>query len=270
MSTFSPSNTSTPAAPTAPLTEVLPVAPAAESLERVLPRVNLLPPEVSQRRRVRTTQKALVAGAVLALGVVGSAWAVEHHSVGSAQSDLDASIARGAQLQHQQAQYADAPKVVAELDAARTARRTALASDVAWYQYLDDLSRAAPDAVWLTSVSGNLTGAAAGATAATGTTAASGTTPATGDTTATAAATAGGNPLATSGIGALTLAGSALSYDDVAGYLDRLVTVSGVADPYLTTSTADDSSGRQVVTFSITAVVTADALSHHFDDEGAN
>jgi hypothetical protein len=227
------------------LTEALAAsAPAAMPLERAVVRVDLLPPEVGQRRRLRTVQKVLAGAVVAVLAAIGGAYTYEQHQVTAQQGLLDAAAFQGVQLQKTEAKYADAPRVIALAQSAASARSQAMATDVAWYAFLDDVSRATPQTAWLLTATATVTG--------------------------TGTATTAAAPLAPAdAIGTITLTGKALSYPDVATYLEGLATVKGFGEPYLTAAAADGSSSSPVITFSISGVLTADALTHRFD-QGAN
>lgn len=207
------------------------------------PRVNLLPPEVFARRAVRRVQRSGAAAAAGALVLVAAAWGVGSAQQGAEQERLDAANARVQALQAEQAKYAAAPEVIKQVELAKTARAQALGQDVAWYSYVDSLTRALPAGAWLAEVQTTLT--PAGAVATTGTPVSPGT-----------------------AIGSVSISAKSLTYEDVAAYLDALAGVPGVSGAYLTASTQDDATGTPVVTFSVTAEVTSDALSHRFDEQG--
>ena len=62
---------------------------------------------------------------------------------------MDVAQARAAQLQAQQAKYAEVPRLTGLIDTATTARQTAMAQDVLWYGFLSDLSLTTPKGVSL-------------------------------------------------------------------------------------------------------------------------
>lgn len=204
------------------------------------PRVNLLPTEVFARRAVRAVQRGAVAATAGVLLLVAVAWGVASAQTASEQERLDAANARVQALQAEQSQYADAPRIIKQVEAAEAARAQAMGQDVAWYSYVDSLTRALPAGAWLSEVQ-----------------------------TATApVAASGAAGTAASSIGSVSISAKSLNYEDVAAYLDALAALPGVADAYLTSSTQDDSTGTPVVTFSMTAQITADALSHRYDQDG--
>lgn len=225
-----------------------------------VPRVNLLPPEILEVRRFRRLQRQL-AGIVLAvvlLGAAAGAWA--QSGVLAARSDLTEVQAQTQDLMLQRARYAEVPKALAELDAARAAREGALRGDVLWYRFLGDLAVNTPSGTELTTVSVTMnttTGTAATGTAATGT-AATG-----------AASAAGAVPLTT--LGEVKVAGKALRFRDVAAWLETVTQVHGLAASNLQSVAREESSGTvgsagsADVSYNGSAVVTSAALSHRYD-----
>ena len=63
-----------------------------------LPRVNLLPPEIGERRNFRRIQYGLGAGVLSAVAVVAGAFLLASGGVASAQSELDVASAETARL----------------------------------------------------------------------------------------------------------------------------------------------------------------------------
>src|SRR5438309_5065827 len=67
----------------------------------VLPRVNLLPPEIHEAARFRRFQLAMAGAGVAAVAIVGFLGYSAHHGVSSAQGQLDAAKQQQSSLQHQ-------------------------------------------------------------------------------------------------------------------------------------------------------------------------
>lgn len=208
----------------------------------VVPRVNLLPPEVTAARALRRTQIGLGAALLVVLGAIAGVFLLSVQKADTAGENLAAEQARTSVLQAEQAEYARVPAVLAEVEAAQTARETAMGTDVLWYEYLDAIARTYPENVWL----GDLTAAVTATTAATAVSA---------------------DPLATPGIGTVSFTGSSLALPDVAAWLDVLAATTGFADPSLTSATRTELDGRVVVDFTSSATITDQALSHRFDRE---
>ena len=210
----------------------------------LVPRVNLLPPEILQARRFRRTQQVLagVLAATVVVAVGATVWAA--HDVSLAQDDLQAVAARTTALHAQELRYAEVPKVLAQVDAATSARQAALGEDVLWYRFLDDLAVATPQSVWLGSVTvSQNTGVVATTTDA----------------------------LTPSNRGTVTFSGTALHFPEVASWLSQVGAVHGLDASRLQTAARNgDVSGvtnakAGQVTFTSTVVITSDALSHRYD-----
>ena len=117
-----------------------------------LPRVNLMPREIGERRRFRQIQYGLGAGVAAAVGVVALGFVLASGSVGSAQEQVDAQAAETARLQAESAKYADVTKVYAQAAAAQALLTQAMGEEVKYSGLLSDLSLSVPDNVWLTSL----------------------------------------------------------------------------------------------------------------------
>ncbi|KQX66714.1 PilN domain-containing protein [Angustibacter sp. Root456] len=232
-------------------------------LQRVA-RVNLLPSEIEEARRLRRTQAGLAAGLGVVVLAVAGVYALQVQSKNHAADELAATKTDTVRLQAQQAKYADVPRTIAAIDAAETARSTAMANDVEWFRTLNNFSLTLPKNVWFTNVSLALSGsgstAAAPAAPTGGTTSAAPTTPAAPATPSSPAANA-----PATGIGVLTVQGSALDHPDVATWLDVLARQPGMSDAYFSTSARAKVGTKTIVNFVSTATITSDALSHRYD-----
>jgi Tfp pilus assembly protein PilN len=224
-------------------------------------RVNLLPSEIEEARRLRRTQAGLAAGLGVVVLAVAGVYALQVQSKNHAADELAATKADTVRLQAQQAKYADVPRTIAAIDAAETARSTAMANDVEWFRTLNNFSLTLPSNVWFTGVSLALNGT--GSSGAAPAAPAAGTTPATPATPATPSSPATNAPA--TGIGVLTVQGSALDHPDVATWLDVLARQPGMADAYFSTSAKAKVGSKTIVNFVSTATVTSDALSHRYD-----
>lgn len=224
----------------APAPQLEGTAPAAGPLldALVLPRVNLLPPEIAAQARLRRVQLALAGGLVATVGVVGVLYASATASVGDATDELATATARGAALQVEARSYADVNEVYAEAETARAMLVAAMGQEVRFSSYLDDLSKTVPEHVWLKDVTfSQVPPAGAGAT--------------------------------TSGIGTATFTGVGFRHDDVATWLETLAAQEGFADPYVSDATAGKIGDRRTVSFTSTVTLTTDALSGRYAAEGS-
>jgi len=210
-----------------------------------VPKVNLLPTEILQRRRTASVKRVLAGAVVLTVAacVGGVVWA--QGGVSAAQDDLDAVQARGATLRAQQAKYAQVPPTLAVIDATATAREQAMADDIPWYGLLSDLALTTPKGVKLDTLAVSLDAATAATTAA-------------------AAAPANADPLTPPGIGSVSFSGEAAHFPDVAAWLESVATLHGLDGSTLQSATRATGSGG-LVSFSSTIKVTSKALTHRFD-----
>jgi Tfp pilus assembly protein PilN len=177
---------------------------------------------------------ALVATVVVAAFAVG--WS--QLGVATAQGDLDRTQEATKAASAQRAKYADVPKQLAALDAARAAREQALGQDLPWYRLLTDLSLSAPDGTSLTTYTFALA-----------------------DPTAPVA---GQDPLALPGIGQVSISGTTTDLAGVTAWLRASAGVPGVAGAVLQSATrVSDRSGS--IGFTSSLIITSDALSHRFD-----
>jgi len=210
-----------------------------------LPRVNLLPPEIAQAAKFRQLKILLgliVAGALL-LVVAAFVWAGAQ--VSSAQAGLEEAQATGTALQAEAAQYAEVPRVNAEVAAAETNLSTAMAPEIRYSFYLSDLSLTIPESVRLTTLTAVNSAAAL-------------------------QLDAGGQlPVSVSGapgVGTNTFDGKAKSFDAVAAWLVSLSKQPGYVDPYVGAITKEDGGTTvgDVYTYSSTVTVTGEALSQRY------
>jgi Tfp pilus assembly protein PilN len=203
-------------------------------------RVNLLPPQIEERRRLRRVQTWLAGAAVLVLAIIGLLYWQASASASNAAEELRTAQAEQARLNRQAAQYAEVPAVLAQVDAARKQLATVKSDEVHWSTYLTDLSLRVPSNIWLTQMqvsqaySGG-TGAPTGATS--------------------------NDPLApTDTIGTITYTGYALTQRDVATWLDALSRLSDGIYPYVTQSAAATIGDTDVVQFTSSVLVKNSAL----------
>ncbi len=203
------------------------------------PRVNLLPPEIAEARTVRKVRIGLGAAAVASLAVAGLLFLSASRDADQAQQELDASNARSAQLQAKTAEYAEVPKVIAQVEAAKAQVSQAMGQEVRWSYYLNDLSLTVPKRVWLTSMSVTQNV----------------------DQVAGAPAVAA-DPLNPVGLGSITFEGRAYRHNDLAAFLESLAKQDGYTAPYFSDSTVEPIGDRDdAVRFTSTVTLTDDALS---------
>ena len=213
----------------------------------MLPRVNLLPPEIEEARRFRKVQAGLGVGVLAALGVVGVLTLMANSAVNDARGDLDTAAARETQLKAQQAEYAEVPLVYAQVEAAQAQLAQAMGKEVRWSYFLNDVSLRIPGKVWLTemTVVQDVDGATAATVAAPGT-------------------------YLSPGIGTVTFQGIGSKHNDVAAWLDALAKQKGLNQPYFTSSKQEAIGSEPVIKFSSQATITEEALSKRYVEKAGS
>ena len=196
----------------------------------LLPRVNLMPPEIAERVRFRRIQAGLGAGLLSTVAVVAALHLAAAGEVSDAEAEQAAATRRGAALAAQTAQFRDVEDVYARTASAQQVLASAMGQEVRFSQFLHDLSTTVPRDVHLTETTFTQTEA----------------------------------PTADGGIGTVSFSGVARSHDDVAVWLETLAAQKGYTNPTFTGSTAEVQDGRRRVTFASTVTLTADALSGRY------
>ncbi len=199
----------------------------------VLPRVNLLPPEIAIRRTVRRVQGLLGASLVAVVILILVVYLAATRSVSAANEDLVAAQSEQTQLQKQKAQYANVNAIYAAADAAQAQLVQAMGDEIRFSQLLTSLSLSVPSSVWITSMSITQT---------------------------TQAATAVGTPA----IGVFTVGGTGFTHNDVGLWLEAVAGIKTYSDPYFSSSTESLIGSKPVVTFASTANLTPAAYSGRY------
>ncbi|MDP3711840.1 MAG: PilN domain-containing protein [Mycobacteriales bacterium] len=200
----------------------------------LLPRVNLLPPEIEERKKLKQIQVGLGAAVLASVGVVGVLVMAANGSLNSANEELATATTQSTQLKAEAATYANVTAVYAQAAAAQALLTQAMGEEVRYSRFMNDLSLTVPDNVWVKAVAFSQ-GAAPGAAGTT-------------------------EP----GIGTVTFSGVGFSHDDVAVWLESLATQKGYTNPDFTNSTETLIGTRKTVTFTSTVQMTAAALSGRY------
>ncbi|MHB8341534.1 MAG: PilN domain-containing protein [Mycobacteriales bacterium] len=218
------------------------VGPTATEPYR-LPRVNLLPPEIQERKALRRLQAGLGAAVVVVAGLTGFAYWQAQQSVTTAQNNLVAAQQQTATLQGRLASLSNVRSVYSAVDEAKALVVQALGGQIQWSRYLTDLSLTVPPNVWVTSFNAqenaNVTPPAAGASV-------------------TPSAIPG--VATTTGVGTVQISGVALHRNDVATWLETLAREKGYAAAYVSDITESVIGNTVVYKFDSTVVLTPAAL----------
>lgn len=171
-------------------------------------RINLLPPDLAQRRKSRQLAAAIGVAGIGLVAILMLVYGVQELRLRGERSRLEAQEERNDDLRAEVARLEDFDRLQNELQ-----QKTSLLSDltqqeVRWSVLLADISLVIPSDVWLTNLSGQVRIA-------------------TGDE-------GGEEDEAT--LGSIEMNGTTFSHVDAAKWLTRLVGVDGFSFPYLTLS----------------------------------
>ncbi|OFW66871.1 MAG: hypothetical protein A2Z12_00830 [Actinobacteria bacterium RBG_16_68_21] len=152
--------------------------------------------------------------------------------VAAAQSDVDAQTAINQSLEGDVATLSSANEVKIEYDGKADLVRAALASDVDWGIFLNDLARLLPQRVWMETFSGTVASASIPGV-----------------------------------LGQVAFSGVGFDYPDVSEWLRALDSgqFSGVTGPWVSTVSQGAIGDTDVVTFSSTAALTSGATTNRAD-----
>lgn len=210
--------------------------------EYPLARVNLLPPEILDGRRLKRAQGFMAAGVVGVVAVLGGGYYLAQADSAKAAQELVVEQQRTTVLQAEAAQFAQVPAILASVDRAETALTTAMATDIEWYRYLAQIGLSAPETVWFQTMS----------------------------FTALPPATVSADPLApVDSVAQISTTGRALAYVDVSAWLDSLDSIPNSDYVAFTDATLDtESLAQPFVSFTTSSQVAAEALSDRYTPKG--
>ena len=207
-----------------------------------LPKVNLLPTEISEGAKFRNLQAALGLGLLLAFGVVGVLTYLASGEVSDAQEQVTTAQAQTTKLQTQIASYAAVPKLYAQVALADAQLHQAMGQEIRYSYVLKDLSLTIPSTIHLETMSiiqpvdspGTVLGS-------------------------------WGN----SGQASITFHGTANSFTDVAAWLDSLTKAAYYSDPYVTVANRT-TVGAAPFVFDSSVLITAKALTNRYADKAGS
>lgn len=220
-----------------------------ENSRRIIPIfANLIPTEVAEVRRGRQARRATLFGLAILAVVIGGVYALTVVETVSTQSELDEVSARSGQLTTQ-TKLPEFVKLTQTQDESRLIEKQLtelMASDLPWAKLLAEVRAKAPRGVGVNTVASALAPKQAATTTQT-------------PTTATVVP-----------IGTITITGTGPSKPVIAGYVDNLAALDGVADPYVTTVSTDSAGKTAKLDFTVRLSITADALGGRFGKTGEN
>jgi len=219
-------------------------------------RINLLPPEIYERQRVRRRTAAVVAVGLIVLAALGAFYFLQILRLNEVEDDITAQEAENAQLRAQIAELQEIDALQQEIESTRTVLNALLTDRVLWSGVLRDVSLVLPGQAWLSGLSGQV---GAPGTAGTTTT-----------TTGTAATTTTPGQAAQPGalVGQISFDGFAFTHRDVALWLSRLEDVRGFVNPWLSNSTKTDIGTQVAVQFNSSVDLSEQALARRRGGQG--
>jgi len=205
-------------------------------------RVQLLPPSVAARVRVRSTRRALVGIVVLAMMVSGIGYGLASAAVAASAARLLAVQDRTSVLLAQQGEFIEVQRVEERVNTATAARQMGSSTEIAWGDYFTAISASLPADVGLTGLTVDSA------------------TPLQPFAQATA-------PLQGERIATVVFAATSVSIPDVALWMDRLAGLDGYVDA-TPGSISQQTDGPYEVT--VTLHIDSDALASRFAPEASD
>jgi Tfp pilus assembly protein PilN len=195
--------------------------------------INLLPPEVAEERnRRRRIGMLIVAGIAYVLLLVAGVF-YWNTKVSAARADVETQMEINTGLEQQVAALADAGALQAEFQAKAALVQEALAKDVDWGIFLNDLSRLLPERVWVEAFNGSIVEGESAEI-----------------------------------VGQVTFSGIGFTFPDVSEWLRTLESAgfSGVTGPWVSTASESAIGEEVVISFSSTAVLTSGAVTDRAEE----
>lgn len=177
-------------------------------------RINLLPPDLAQRRRVRQIGAAIGAAGLALVAVLALVYVVQEVRLRGERSRLEEQRDRNAAISSEIATLRDFGEIEDALEARVKLIEDIAADEVRWSVVLADVSLVIPPDVWLTQFNGSI---------------------------------AGGEDQTT--LGSVEMNGTGFAHVDVATWLTRLERVEAFVFPYLSLSQQAQIGAQQIVNF---------------------
>lgn len=207
-------------------------------------RINLLPPEIGERRRVSRQRAGLVFAGLAVIGLLVAVWVMRQAQLNTQKDRLADTQARVQTLEAKR----NSLKEFADLEQTVITKEKTLASvmagDVHWSRILTELSMVIPEESWLTNFTG-----AAGA-------------PATGAATSAAAQ-------ASASLGTLNFTAVTFEFPDVAKWIIRLQGMKSLQNIWVPSAAKGELGSRTIVNFTSTADLSTSAASGRYQTSGA-
>jgi len=192
--------------------------------------INLLPPEIAQRRRVREITLLIGAAGLVLVALLVIVFIVQTARLAGERGKLASVKRQNAALQVRVNQLQSFAQDQATLQNKKRLLATLTQNEVRWSVLLSDISIKIPSDVWLTSLTGSVQ----------------------------VASTAPGQAPQT--VGTIAFSGQTFTHLDVAKWLSRLAEVREFSFPYLTLSAKAGAGSSSLVSFNSTVDLSPSAL----------
>ncbi|MDH6179898.1 hypothetical protein M2152_000080 [Microbacteriaceae bacterium SG_E_30_P1] len=127
-------------------------APDAPAFVAAVPRVDLLPPEVHEQRKMRSTRSTILLLAILAIVVVGGGYAFATLRVMQTSLALAAEQERTLDLLAQQQEFIEVRHIQSRVTASEAAERVGTSTEVDWTNLLGQVVASQPAGMSLVTV----------------------------------------------------------------------------------------------------------------------
>ena len=202
--------------------------------------VNLLPPEVHERQRIRRRTTIVIAGAVVAIALLAGFFLIKQMEIARLDRDIAAQESENAQIQSRIAQLQRFELLQQQLVESRSRLTQLLANEVLFSQVLRDVSLVIPGSSWLDTMSASIN---------------------------ETAGAPGEVPTSPDLVGSLTFTGNAFDHPSVALWLVRIESVQGFVNAWISTS-AKSEPDAPTAQFSSTVDLSKAALSNRYVADG--
>jgi Tfp pilus assembly protein PilN len=171
--------------------------------------VNLLPPELRARQKVKQLTTLIIGGGIAVIVLLLAFWFLQSQKLAGVEDDIAAQNLTNSGLQTQIDQLQEFQQLQEEAAAQQALLSTAFTGEVSFSQMLMDVSRTIPSDAYLDSFNAALTTPVVGAVPTTTTTF----------------------------VGSFTASGAADGFESLASWLTRLESVKGWVNPWMSSAT---------------------------------
>jgi len=193
--------------------------------------INLLPPEILERRRARQITSLLALGGLALVAILVLIFIVQAARLGGERGKLDDIKASNARLQRRVNQLASFSDLQNQVRTKEQLLGQLTTNEVRWSLLLNNISLVIPSDVWLTNFSGSIQ------------------------------LPPPGTPAASATFGTIQVSGMTFTHLDVASWLVRLARVDEFTFPYLSLSAKQESdTGQTLVQFNSSVTLSDKAL----------